>query len=92
MQSLTTLRWFVICCATLRFVWQVIGNVSVRGLRMKQSGASDAQLLAFAQVLSHVRVGEGAHPWVGGLLGLPVLAIRSTSRGAMSGLAWLWLL
>ena len=82
MQSLTTLRWFVIGRATLRFVWQVIGDVFVRGLKMKQSGASDAQLLAFAQVLLHVRVGEGAHPWVGGSLGLSLLAIRSTSRGA----------
>ena len=26
-------------------------------------------------MLSHVRVGEGAHPWVGGLLGFPCLSL-----------------
>ena len=33
-------------------------------------GASDAQLLAFV-----LFVGEGAHPWVGGLLGFPCLSL-----------------
>ena len=56
-----------------------------RRARNKRTGASDAQLLAFARVRPHVRGGEGAHPWVGGFLGLPVFAIRSTSRGALSG-------
>ena len=48
----------------------------------KKTGACDAQLLAVARVLLHACDGEGAHPWVGGFRGLPVLAIRSTSRGA----------
>ena len=34
-----------------------------------EAGASDAQLLAFRLV------GEGAHPWVGGLLGFPCLSL-----------------
>ena len=35
-----------------------------------EAGASDAQLLAFV-----LFVGEGAHPWVGGLLGFPCLSL-----------------
>ena len=35
-----------------------------------EAGASDAQLLAFRPF-----VGEGAHPWVGGLLGFPCLSL-----------------
>ena len=35
-----------------------------------ETGASDAQLLAFV-----LFVGEGAHPWVGGLLGFPCLSL-----------------
>ena len=35
-----------------------------------EAGASDAQLLAFV-----LFVGEGTHPWVGGLLGFPCLSL-----------------
>ena len=35
-----------------------------------EAGASDAQLLAFV-----LFVGEGAHPWVGALLGFPCLSL-----------------
>ena len=56
---------------------------AVPDTQRKQIGACDAQLLAFAQVHSHVRVGEGAHPWVGGLLGYPCLSLGPPAGAPM---------
>ena len=42
-------------------------------------GASDAQLLAFKPF-----VGEGAHPWVGGLLGYPCLPLGPPAGAPMN--------
>ena len=81
----TSILLSVVCCGALA-AQHSSDDDKFRSIHWKHSGASDAQLFAFAQVLSPVRVGEGAHPWVGGLFGLPVLTIRSTSRGALSGL------